>query len=117
MLKRDGSAIRYTGEVWEYSKTKQYELQAHGGFVADGGHWKSNVGGALKVVFDKTAAEKTVPAPSGGGRALPVGPCSTSGPLAKAREITCGAVKLKRIDLKSMPKAVDAALLRAKDSK
>jgi hypothetical protein len=112
VLKADGSAIRYSGEVWEYGPSKQYELQGHSGFVADGGHWENKPGGGLRVVFDKTAAEKTVPAPNNGGETLRPGPCSASRTLAGATEITCGTVKLRRIDLKTIPKAVEAALSR-----
>jgi hypothetical protein len=117
VLKGDGSAIRYSGEVWEYGPSKQYELQGHSGFVADGGHWENKPGGGLRVMFDKTAAEKTVPVPSDGREPLRLGPCSTSRTLASATEIVCGTVKLRRIELKAIPKAVEAALSRVTGEK
>ncbi len=117
VLKVDGSAIRYRGEVWEYGQIKQYVLQGHSGFIADGGHWENKPGGGLSVVFDKTVAEKTVPAPSNGGRVLRLGPCSASQTFFSATEIDCGTVTLKRINLRGVPKAVEAALSRVAGSK
>ena len=60
VLKDDGTAIRYTGEVWEYAFPQEYELQSHSGFLVDVGRWTGLGAKGVEVTFAKTLTEKNI---------------------------------------------------------
>jgi hypothetical protein len=110
-LMNDGSALRYSGEIWEIGPSKKYELQPKSGFVADIGKWKEYPNVGLKVTFNKTMAQNTVPAPGNPSETLKPGACNASRTLASAREIVCGTLKLRLVHLSNIPASLLSELL------
>ena len=117
ILKPDGHAIRYTGEVWEYDVAgkKHYELQTHSGFLVGGGLWSERGRDGARIVFNKTSSDRTVtpadPKHQVNGVVLSTS-CSAASPMREANEVKCGTVYTTRVLLGSIPESVEAALSR-----
>lgn len=118
ILKYDGVALRYTGEVWEANPRKRYELQYHSGFIADAGRWTISKVKGIEVVFTTTSSEKTIPLPQiESAKILSASSCKGRGQISTAVNLVCGGMSLRRITLKSVPSAIDAAISRGQPGK
>jgi hypothetical protein len=113
ILSEEGGAVRYIGEVWEYRESSGlvYELETHGGFVANRGGWRRSDGNRFVVEFKDTITSMVLSAPPARpGNVQMAKSCHFSTLLSETRVLLCGSNKLTRIRLRSVPQSLLPAL-------